>query len=75
MAHINYLTMNFEDLFHAVFDDFGQMKNCGRYACSEFIDRLEHIYGKASQGKFGDKAVGRLNQKAAYEAAYKYLYK
>ena len=45
MAHINYLTMNFEDLFHAVFDDFG------------------------------DKAVGRLNQKAAYEAAYKYLYK
>lgn len=58
MTYNDYMIMPIADLYHTIFDEFGQVKPCGRDACQALIERLEDAYG--TKGEFGDAKTGKL---------------
>lgn len=73
MSYESYHGMPFEELFNLVFTASGEVKNCGRAATRELIERLEDELCKRSPyndiGAFGDADTGYLRLPDAYQAA------
>lgn len=69
MTYIDYMDMPFDELFHIVFTNSGEVKSCGREACSALIERLNAIY----PGSFDDLEHGFLKLPDAFEVAKQLL--
>lgn len=77
MTYNDCMNMSFKELFHAVFTDSGQVKPCGRGACSALIERLNVMYlaafGISYVSLFGDAEHGFLKLPDAFEIAKQFL--
>ena len=65
-------TNDFIEKYHVVFDEDGNIKACGRYACMDLILACEKITGR--KGDFGDPDTG-YTKPEAIKALYQTLTK